>query len=115
MTPLMKVELVTMKYATTITAASTPATQAAINSVRRSQLRCFSMAGEVVVAIKHYFLAAWGHCVSERTRAAVSASAISRFYTVKPDYSMQIKPEVPLKTGTRHPFSLPRFPPANIF
>jgi hypothetical protein len=43
-----------------------------------------------------------------------SPDVVFRFYTVTPDYSMQIKPEVPVKTGTRRPFSLPRFPPANI-
>jgi hypothetical protein len=60
-------------------------------------------------------LAARDHCGSGRTRAAVSDSVVFHFYTTTPDYSIQIQPVVHLKTGSRLPFSLPRFLPVNIF
>src|ERR1035438_8141823 len=79
MTRLIKPELVTTGYATSIKITSTPATHAAIRIAIRSRLGCFSMVSESIVAIRRYLLTAWGHCVSGMTRAAVFASRIYPF------------------------------------
>src|ERR1017187_6782132 len=92
MTRLMKPELVTTGYATSVKITSTPATHAAIRSARRSQLRCFSMVSDLIVAIRRCLLMAGGAlCFRNDSRCLFLPNVIWCFTLSSPEYSNEIK------------------------